>query len=299
MLPRESVAPSRSLGFQGFRHYRVSAVFAGLAALAPSRAFAAEETHPYAECTHEASDADLTAAKAAFQAGNVSFNEADYPRAILYWEDAFRRDCTAHPLLLNLARAYELNGQKRQAVVSLETFLEREPNSPERAQIQRRIEVLKKQLDSEQAPPPPAAPPPPGPTQTAPAKPAEQRQGPVNLSEHPKSPQVLPLVVAGVGAAVFVVGGLIYLDNANKVKEFEKTCGEEHNMCPRGYDYGPANKAAGRETAGGITSLVGLPILAGGLIWYFVASSPSKSTTAVVTPTVAPGFYGVALNSRF
>src|SRR5690349_6072662 len=111
----------------------------------------AEESHTYASCTHEASDADLTAAKAAFQAGNVSFNEADYPRAILYWEDAFRRDCTAHPLLLNLARAYELNGAKAQAVISLETFLEREPNSPERAQIQRRIEVLKKQIDAEKA----------------------------------------------------------------------------------------------------------------------------------------------------
>src|SRR5690349_1430760 len=94
----------------------------------------AEETHAYVECTHEASDTDLTAAKAAFQAGNVSFNEADYPRAILYWEDAFRRDCTAHPLLLNLARAYELNGRRRDAVVSLATFLEREPNSTERAQ---------------------------------------------------------------------------------------------------------------------------------------------------------------------
>jgi tetratricopeptide (TPR) repeat protein len=299
MLPRDSVAPSRSLGFLGFRHYRVSAVLVGLAGLAPSRAFAADETRPYAECTHEASDADLTAAKAAFQAGNVSFNEADYPRAILYWEDAFRRDCTAHPLLLNLARAYELNGQKRQAVVALETFLEREPNSTERAQIQRRIEVLKKQLDAEQAPVPTTAPPPPGPAPAAPAQPAEQRRGPVNLSEHPKSPQVLPLVVAGIGAAVFVVGGLIYLDNAGKVKDFEKTCGKQHNMCPPGYDYGPANKAATRETAGGVTALVGLPILAGGLIWYFVASSPSKSTAAVVTPAVGPGFYGVALNSRF
>ena len=122
----------------------------GVLALA-SPAAAAEETHPYVDCTREASDADVTAAKAAFQAGNVSFNEADYPRAILYWEDAFRRDCSAHPLLLNLARAYELNGQKKQAVIALETFLQRQPSSTERAQIQRRIEVLKKQIDAEPA----------------------------------------------------------------------------------------------------------------------------------------------------
>ncbi len=273
----------------------------GLAAITPSRAFAAEETHPYPECTHEASDADLTAAKAAFQAGNVSFNEADYPRAILYWEDAFRRDCTAHPLLLNLARAYELNGQKGQAVVALETFLEREPNSTERAQIQRRIEVLKKQIDSEQSVPTTAPPPPgPAPATTPVQPPPPARQGPVNLAEHPKSPQVLPLVVAGVGAAVFVVGGLVYLSDAKKVKDFESVCGKQHNQCPDGYDTAPANSAAKGETAGGVMALVGLPILAGGLIWYFVASSHSStSNAAVVTPAVAPGYYGVALSSRF
>ena len=263
-----------------------------------SSAFGAEEAHPYPECTHEASDADLTAAKAAFQAGNVSFNEADYPRAILYWEDAFRRDCSAHPLLLNLARAYELNGQKQQAVTALETFLEREPNSSESAQIQRRIEVLKKQIDAERAAavPATAAPTTPNPGQTpASAQPAAQNT--VVLSEHPKSKSVVPLVVAGVGGAMFIVGGLVFLDAAKKVKDFEAICGPKHNQCPDGYDVGPANAAAKRETAGGVVALVGLPIMAGGIIWYLVSSSPSK--TATVTPAIAPGFYGVAVNSRF
>ena len=265
----------------------------------PVPARAADDTHPYPECTHEASDADLTAAKAAFQAGNVSFNEADYPRAILYWEDAFRRDCSAHPLLLNLARAYELNGQKAQAVVALDTFLEREPSSTERAQIQRRIEVLKKQIDAEQAatpatPPPVAAA---APAQNQTQAPPQRAPGPPVLAEHPKSKQMLPLVVAGVGAATFIVGGAIFLHNASKVKEYEKDCGAQHNQCPPHYDTGPANAAAHKQTAGGVTALVGLPILAGGLIWYFVANAPEKA--AIVTPAVGPGFYGVAVNSRF
>ena len=270
----------------------------GLSALAvlalSSAAFGAEDTHPYVECTHEASDADITAAKAAFQAGNVSFNEADYPRAILYWEDAFRRDCSAHPLLLNLARAYELHGQKPQAVIALETFLEREPNSTERAQIQRRIEVLKKQLETEQAAVPVAAPPPPSPAPAPAPAPVQQN---VSLAEHPHSQKLLPLVVSGVGALVFVVGGLVYLDGAKQVKKFENDCGKSHDQCPANYDTGPANAAAKKETAGGAVALVGLPILAGGLIWYFVANASPK--TAIVTPAVGPGFYGVAMNSRF
>ena len=272
-------------------------VAVGTLALAAS-AFGAEGIHPYPECTHEASDADLTAAKAAFQAGNVSFNEADYPRAILYWEDAFRRDCSAHPLLLNLARAYELNGQKQQAVAALETFLEREPNSSERAQIQRRIEVLKKQLDTEQAAAPPLAATPATPTPAQPpAATPTAAQTTVAPSEHAKSKSVVPLVVAGVGGAMFIAGGVVFLTASKKVKDSEAVCGSQHDQCPKGYDVGPANAAATRETVGGVVALVGLPILAGGIIWYMVSGSPAK--TATVTPAIAPGFYGVAVNSRF
>ena len=68
------------------------------------------------------SDSDVTAAKGAFQAGNVSFNEADYDRAILYWEDAYRRDCTATLLLQHLGRAYEGLGNLEQAVIALRTI---------------------------------------------------------------------------------------------------------------------------------------------------------------------------------
>ena len=80
----------------------------------------AAETHPYPACNRQPSEADVQAAKGAFQAGNVSFNERDYDRAILYWEDAFRRDCTATLLLHNLSRAYEGKANLDQAVIALE-----------------------------------------------------------------------------------------------------------------------------------------------------------------------------------
>ena len=94
-----------------------------IATLLASGLVHAEGVTQYAQCAHEPTETDLTAAKGAFQAGNASFDEADYPRAIVYWEDAYRRDCTAHALLLNLARAYELNGNKPQAVVALQTYI--------------------------------------------------------------------------------------------------------------------------------------------------------------------------------
>src|SRR6478609_6755436 len=130
----------------------------GAVAAVPALAHAEDEPKAYPECVKTPTDAETAAAKGAYQAGNASFDEADYPRAITYWEDAYRRDCTANLLLKNLARAYELYSQKRQAVVALETFLVREPNAADKEQIQRRIEVLKKQIAAEKAAPVAAAP---------------------------------------------------------------------------------------------------------------------------------------------
>ena len=80
---------------------------------------AAPEPQPYPACQGKPTEGDQKAAKSLFTAGQVSFNEADYRTAIQYWRDAYKRDCTAHLLLVNLARAYELAGDKRESVTAL------------------------------------------------------------------------------------------------------------------------------------------------------------------------------------
>jgi hypothetical protein len=255
----------------------------------------AEEVKPYPPCSQQASDPDVSGAKAAFQAGTVSFNEADYPRAILYWEDAFRRDCSATTLLFNLARAYELNGQKRQALVALETYLEREPNSSERPQIVRRIEVLKKSIESE--PPPqaaaaPSASAPPPQTTNAPAEPLPP---PAKVQGRP----ILPLIVAGVGGAVFIVGGLSWLSATGEVQDFAKQCDnpDERSGCPK-ETIQPAEDARKRQQTAGVVTLIGLPVMVGGLIWYFATPVPSAASTKV-TPAVGQNFVGLSVDGTF
>jgi tetratricopeptide (TPR) repeat protein len=253
----------------------------------------AEEVKPYPPCTQQATDPDASGATAAFQAGKVSFNEADYPRAILYWEDAFRRDCTANIILFNLARAYELNGQKRQALLALETFLEREPNSAEKPQIVRRIEVLKKAIASE--PPPPSAVP------NASAPPAQTTapppEKPPSASKTGGKP-VFPLIVAGVGGAMFIVGALTYLGASSEVKEFESHCDdpETREGCPDD-EVPKAEDARKRQEAGAIVTLVSLPIIAGGVIWYAVAPRSTASTR--VAPAVSQNFLGLSVDGKF
>jgi tetratricopeptide (TPR) repeat protein len=273
----------------------------GAVAVAPALAHAEDEPKAYPECIKAPTEAETAAAKGAYQAGNASFDEADYPRAITYWEDAYRRDCTANLLLKNLARAYELYGQKRQAVVALETFLVREPNTADKEQIQRRIEVLKKQIAAEKsasvaatAPPPAAAPP-----QTPPPPPTE-----ANDSSQGKR-SIVPLIVAGAGGVVLIVGAGVYGKAAKDLTHYEDLCPNRDcgNSAGAAANKEAGNEARTRKIWGGVVTGVGAATLAGGLIWYFVQPRRTASSASLqkplVSPAVAPGFAGIALSGAF
>ncbi len=271
------------------------------AVFAPALAHAEDEPKAYPECTKGPTDAETAAAKGAYQAGNASFDEADYPRAITYWEDAYRRDCTANLLLKNLARAYELYGQKRQAVVALETFLVREPTSGDKEQIQRRIEVLKKQIAAEKAAPPTtgATPPPPP---TTPPPPATEPEPVVHTGKR----SLVPLVVTGAGVAIAVVGVVIFVPAAKDVSDFGKQC--PNHMCPGTgaaqtdlIDKG--NKARSKEMVGGVLMGVGGAAIVGGIIWYFAQPRGAETSASLLkpqlTPALTPGFAGLSLSGAF
>jgi hypothetical protein len=277
---------------------------AGALLLSASVARAEDAPRPYAACDRTPTEGDTAAAKGAFQAGNASFNEADYDRAITYWEDAYRRDCTAHPLLLNLARAYELDGQKRHAVNALETFRTRSPGSAEDAQIKRRIEKLQEQIAAESAT---AAPPPPGPAPAAvpppPAPGQPEPEAPAADTGSGGSRPIWPLFIAGGGAVLGIVGGVIWAGGASDVSEFEEKCGPKR-QCPTEAMKEDANDARTKSTVGAVVTFVGAGALVGGLVLYFV--QPTTSTTAAmhgpetaIVPEVAPGYGGLSLSGRF
>ena len=279
----------------------------GAVALLPALARAEDEPKAYPECMKAPTEAETAAAKGAYQAGNASFDEADYPRAITYWEDAYRRDCTANLLLKNLARAYELYGQKRQAVVALETFLVREPATADKEQIQRRIEVLKKQISAERTPvasagPVPAPTPSPAATEVKPPPAAPMPDVPPSAA----SRSVVPLVVAGAGAVTLIVGVALYVPAAKDVNHYEDLCPPDangENQCNLQATAKEANSAQEKKVTGAVVMGVGAAAIAGGLIWYFVqprqAETSATSLKPRVTPTVARGFAGLSLTGAF
>jgi len=272
--------------------------------VAPTLASAEEPTKSYPDCGREPTEAEVAAAKGAFQAGNASFNEADYARAIDYWEDAYRRDCTANPLLLNLARAYELAGRKRQAVVSLETFLAREPSSGEKDQINRRVEVLKKKIAEEDAaavvapPPPAAAAPVTPPPVTEPAAPAAKR-----------SPG--PWIVIGVGGAVAIVGTIGVIGNKKKLNDADAECDDPSTKVVEGRDHCPfpavAKKGNDARTAlnvSGVITGVGVAAVAAGFVWLIidgkrVEHAQTASRRPQLTPIFTPQHAGLTLSGVF
>jgi hypothetical protein len=279
---------------------------------------AADSKVSFPPCTTAPTDADRNAAKGAFAAGQGSFNEADYATAITYWRDAYRRDCTAHALLLNLARAYELKGDRAEAVTSLETYLQRKPDAPDADQIKRRIDNLKAQMASA-APQPSATATAPAPTASGTALPPP----PPPDTGKPHGKSILPLaLLGGAGVVVGVVGAIMFSGGAGKISDAESTKNAKGEpLCPnRVCPHNPptpdeqavidkGNDGRSQETLGGVLIGVGVAAIGTGAILYLV-SSPSGSSaqaphgTAVakstsLTPVVSPSFAGLSLAGHF
>ena len=281
---------------------------AGVISTSSAAAFGADSKTAFPPCTTTATEADRKAAQGAFAAGQGSFNESDYSTAITYWRDAYRRDCSAHALLLNLARAYELKGDRAEAVNALETYLQRKPDAPDAEQVRRRIENLKSQITATEKPVPtalPAAsaavPPPPAATTAAPATPPPAPEA----ADTGRSRSAVPLIVAGGGGVLAIVGALVLAGGANKVKEAEDKCPSRESCPPDVAEEGNAGRR--QQTTGGVLIGVGVAAAGGGLLWYFL-SSPSNDPpprTAfdlrrpTASPAVGPGYAGVSLGASF
>lgn len=283
---------------------------AAAAAPAATTASTSSDRLAFAPCDRKPSSNDVAAAKGAFQAGWVSFDEGDYPRAITYWEDAFRRDCTATLLLLNLARAYELGGTPDKAVTALQTYLEREPGSPDRPSIERRIEVLReKRPEAQPSQPTVVAEPPPVSSGTSAKDAATQIVAPPP-AEAPASRSIVPLVVSGLGFVAFAVGGPMYLDAKGEVDDYENLCPEVQGrrVCPdpTGGTETAADRASMRMGVTGGVALAGAAVTVGGLAWYFLSEpkpnptggSPARRSVAL-SPVAGPGFASLAVRGSF
>jgi tetratricopeptide (TPR) repeat protein len=269
-------------------------------ALAQETAGSASSAPSYPECTTKPTEGDTAAAKGAFQAGTAAYNEADYPRAITYWEDAFRRDCTATPMLLNLARAYESSNQFDKAIVALRTFNERNADSPQHDQIERRIERLEEQLKAQQSQPVAPA------NQVTPTKNPQQPNSPPPPPESKAStePNKWPLVIAITGGVFALIGTAGYIKGSSDVKKYEEQC--PNTICPNDDVKDDANAAQKQRDGSAVLAGAGLAIGVAGGVWYILevgranrAKREQQGAGVHFMPLVSPEFAGLSLDGRF
>lgn len=269
---------------------------------------ASAEVSPYPSCERDPTESDVSAAKGAYEAGEVSFQEADYGRALLYWEDAFRRDCTAVRLLLNLSRAYELNGDFEEAVNALHTYLDRRPDAKDRESVERRIERLNERVRAAVSTTDEPAP------HLAPA-PAEAE------TEKVKPRPVWPIVLTGAGVAGAIAGHTVAAIRQKRIDEkrndiaVEFGCNPDTKECADDETRDQANEAfesdpdvadlrKGRDSANALAGLGHLVGITGGVLWWIVwtqheSHEKKTATRTYFEPVISRGYQGFSISGRF
>jgi hypothetical protein len=250
---------------------------------------AAQSSAASSSCPVPPSRHAVGAAKAAFREGQLAFNEGDYTHAVELWQFAYAKDCTAHALLLNLATAQELAGQTAAAIESLRLFNEREPGSDYELPNRRRIERLQQALRPSPLPePPPAvvapALPPAPVVEIAPPPPPTPPLATDSGAAGQGGRSLVPLVVAGAGTLVALIGGGLYANASSDVSAAADRCGGQRAACvdPEAVVAGESARTRA-QTAGWIFG-AGLVTAATGTAWYFLqpaAPAADKASTRV------------------
>lgn len=267
------------------------------------RARAESDPVPYPACDREPSESDTQAAKGAFSAGEVSFKEADYSRALLYWEDAFRRDCKAIKLLLNLSRAYELSARPKRAVLALETYLERRPDDEDREAIEKRIARLRHSIESAEHEAAAAAATEPA---VVPLSEEPQAEGAATAPSEPKPKPVWPVILTAGGAVVLGAGIPIWIagqSEFDRVLDAWELEGCTPSDCPPNLrdDANAEARSAKSLRATGITLTIvgGAAAAAGAVFWALLWRDAPESALTELRPLVAPGTVGLSYSGQF
>ena len=246
----------------------------------------------YPECTKKPTHQETEGAKGAHKAASQFYERAEYDKAISYWQDAYKFDCTANDLLLNIANAYEKLGDRAATIATLETYVRRTGPNPN-------LELKVKNLKALMAPPPPTA----TATASATATPSSTPSAPPPGGVRPYG--FTPWILVGGGGALALVGAILLPVGYSAISDAEAIC-PDHTNCVNPNAASKGN--SGRTQAGvgwGMLS-VGLAAAGGGIVWQILfnkaeVKGPAKPARAPVwvTPIAGPGTAGVSVGGRF
>lgn len=215
-------------------------------------------------------------ARSLFEAGEVAFREGRFENALEYLQRSY--ELSHRPALLyNLGTTYDRLRRDAEALAAFERYLEEVPDAAQRAQIERRIAVLRESI-----------------ARGAPSPDAEDETGapeggdPAPASETSDGAALPGWTTLGVGAAVLVGGGILLGVALADVAAVENAAD--------GTSWSAVSAAHGRsegESIAGIVLLsVGAAASATGLVW---ALTSGDTTRAEIAPTAG----GLLLRGTF
>ena len=212
-------------------------------------------------CADHRDAKDPEAARVAFRAGQTAFSEGAYARAVALWDQAYRDDCTAHALLLNLAMAQELLGRPRDAIHTLQLFNRRSPESPYVEANTKRIQQLERAVADENR------------------ERARQERAALAPTDRPVADEAsgvpVPIVVSIAGGVLALAGGVLYLEGSSSASSAEERCGASRQQCENIDGVIDGERARSRAQVGGWMAGAGLVAAAGGVVWH-ILSQPER-----------------------
>jgi eukaryotic-like serine/threonine-protein kinase len=251
--------------------------------------------------------ADKRTAKAHYEDGTRAYNLGRFPEAIASFEKAYEEDPAAI-LLFNIAQSHRQLGNHDRALFFYRRYLEADPQSKNRASVERRMEEIRVAQASEQvnavSPPSPAAVPeklgdgsrsPVSPTSASVATSPEPKPAP-SVSDKQSSDR------SGFGLlrwSAYTAGGVGVASIATGIV-FGSMAASEGNTQSEAKTFDPDADAAGKqkETLQYVFLGVGAAALATGLVLYMVDLKVAHESVALV-PVVSGDATGLLARMRF
>jgi HAMP domain-containing protein len=243
----------------------------------------------------QSSDED---ARRHFEAGVSYFNTSEYEDALREFQRAYQlSDATKRPAILrNIAAVYERMGNLEKTVETLEQFLQQDPQTPDRATVELRINNLKEKIAQKEKPDEVVPPPPPAATTTAPPATTSAPPPPPPPAEPNYMPAYVSWGVGGTAALGAVITGVLA---KKKYDDKESGCGNTPTGCTD-------DEVSGVKTMAWVsTALTGVAVVGAGVgtVLYLTAEPPNREQATGWAPQlnagVAPGGGGVEARWTF
>jgi tetratricopeptide (TPR) repeat protein len=251
---------------------------------------------------HADDDDDAAAAREHYRNGTKAFELGDFDGAIREYSEAYRlKDDPA--ILYNLGQAHRLAQHPSEALHFYRMYLIKVPDSPDRSEVEAKIESLQKSIEEQrntQSAPPmtPVAPPAPEPraeaVKAAPPMRAEVKAAPPMPPSRAK--KIAGIVVGGFGVSLIATGaafGALAKNNGDALTRLAQM---------GAFDYGKQQAGLLDQKLAPVFLVIGGAAVVGGAVLYVLGhrqATRERHRALSAAPVVARGYVGLSTQVGF